>query len=211
MSISKNLGTAGAITNIGCGDPTNQNMTVTAASSDTTILKTPGVTYNVAKAKVTLMLSPVMEAVGTVTVTVIIKDDGGRANGGIDADTIRFKVSVGAESIEDISTKISVYPNPATDNVTLTVPAELADSRIIISNITGQIVMEQKLNGVTQTDLNVSNLSPGAYIIRIADDKNVAKLQFVKKAGWALALEALCVVAMLGAVLLIGRSPTLET
>ncbi len=30
-------------------------------------------------------------------------------------------------------------------------------------------------------------------------------------AGWALALEALCLVAMLGAVILIGRSPVLET
>jgi hypothetical protein len=30
-------------------------------------------------------------------------------------------------------------------------------------------------------------------------------------AGWALALEALCLIAMLGAVLLIGRSPVLET
>jgi len=58
---------------------------------------------------------------------------------------------------------ISVFPNPATD--VITVEAEGAES-IVVTNIAGRKVMSTAANGA-QTTIDVSDLSNGAYIVRV--------------------------------------------
>jgi len=72
---------------------------------------------------------------------------------------------------------IDVFPNPATDNMTIKYPAK---SEITILNIEGQLIKSLKLtNG--KTDLDVSAFSSGVYIIRAMTDKGIMMKKFVKE------------------------------
>jgi O-glycosyl hydrolase len=181
QSVSENFGSSVILTGIGCGDPVAQTISITATSSDTTILKTRILGYTSPSNKATLLFTPATNALGTVTVTVIIKDDGGRDNGGIDADTITINVTVKPSSLNDVSNKVTLYPNPAGEIVNLNIPSELSDSKLVIYNMTGQVVLEKKLVGETQIELPVSGLSSGAYIVNMVSDNTIAKIQFAKK------------------------------
>lgn len=181
INLSKNSGTGVTLTGIGCGDPVPQNITITATSSNPAILPNPTVTYTSPNDKATLLIKPVDEATGQVTVTIIVKDDGGRANGGIDADTITFKVTIGEAAIKDLSGKMSLYPNPATDMIHLTLPDELIHGQLFISNTSGQIIKEVNLNGKSQISIDTDDLAAGTYLIHVSANGKKAQTSFIKK------------------------------
>ena len=84
------------LTGIGVGaiDETNQHLTVTAVAADTNLLSAIGVAYTDGAAGGTLTFSPLPNAYGTTVVSVIIQDDGGTSNGGVDIVTNSFIVTV---------------------------------------------------------------------------------------------------------------------
>ena len=84
------------LTGIGAGGTETQTLTITATSSNTALIPNPTVTYTSPNATGTLTYTPVANANGTATITVSITDNGGTANGGVDAVTQTFTVSVSA-------------------------------------------------------------------------------------------------------------------
>jgi hypothetical protein len=72
-----------------------QNLTVQASSSDPSIIAQPEVVYYTPGASAELQLMPVSGGSGSVTITVIVKDDGGTASGGQDTVTRTFTVTTG--------------------------------------------------------------------------------------------------------------------
>src|SRR5262249_30637946 len=84
------------LTGITAGPPSEsgQTLTITATSSDPTVIPNPTVNYTSPNAAGTLTFTPVLNAFGSSTVTVIVQDDGGTANGGIDSVTNIFTVTV---------------------------------------------------------------------------------------------------------------------
>lgn len=73
-----------------------------------------------------------------------------------------YLVYVGIE--EGNATAIKVYPNPATDVVTVEATADVRN--ITLVNYLGQPVMNQDVNGQSTIKLNVSNLESGVYFVR---------------------------------------------
>lgn len=63
--------------------------------------------------------------------------------------------------------KISVYPNPATNLVTLTMPQINSVHQVAISDVTGKAVHQSETNSAA-TALDVSLLGKGIYFIRIS-------------------------------------------
>ncbi|MFO7669118.1 MAG: sugar-binding protein [Bacteroidales bacterium] len=59
---------------------------------------------------------------------------------------------------------LQMYPNPAVNAVTLSSAVEIQS--VNISNITGQLIYSAPVNGFT-TDLNISNLESGMYIVSV--------------------------------------------
>ncbi len=59
---------------------------------------------------------------------------------------------------------LQMYPNPAANAVTLSSAVEIQS--VNISNITGQLIYSAPVNGFT-TDLNISNLESGMYIVSV--------------------------------------------
>ena len=77
--------------------PTNessQTLTITATSSNPSLVPNPTVNYTSPNATGTLTFTPVTNAFGAATVTVIVHDNGGTANGGVDSVTNTFTVTI---------------------------------------------------------------------------------------------------------------------
>ncbi|MAO07911.1 MAG: hypothetical protein CL596_04280 [Alteromonas sp.] len=70
------------------------------------------------------------------------------------------------------------YPNPANDMVNFT-SAEIIDS-IAIYNILGQKVVSQEVNA-TSSELSVSNLATGAYVMKVTVNGQVGTYKLIKK------------------------------
>ena len=81
------------LTGLSDGDAGGQSLTITATSSHPSIVTVSPVAFVGPSSP--LRFSPVVGAVGTATVTVTVKDNGGTANGGVDTTTRTFVIRVG--------------------------------------------------------------------------------------------------------------------
>ena len=71
----------------------------------------------------------------------------------------------------------SFYPNPATDAINLSSTENI--ERVTIYNILGQKVIDQDINA-TSSQLNVSNLVTGAYLMQVSVDGKTATYKVLK-------------------------------
>lgn len=63
---------------------------------------------------------------------------------------------------------IAVYPNPATDAITVSTDENVDGFKVIVCDLNGRIVLGSNLSG-QNTTVNVSELANGTYIYRVAD------------------------------------------
>jgi len=100
---------------------------------------------------------------------------------GTNADTIKMYVNrssscpLSAANIAATITELSVFPNPANNQVTISSPVKL--SNVVIGNIMGQEVY-QTAGTENQMTLDISNYPAGIYFIKIND---VSVKTFVKE------------------------------
>ena len=80
--------------------------------------------------------------------------------------------------------EFNVYPNPANQNLNITIENDVEVNRVEVMDLTGRIViMENIENNDSTITLNVGDLPKGVYVIRIYDGNNSTKLssrRFVK-------------------------------
>jgi len=93
------------------------------------------------------------------------------STGVTDSITIEF---TGIENFEN--TNFTIHPNPASEFITLTCPVELIGENIIIKDITGKVVFRSICNATT-TSINLTELSPGMYLLSIKDRNRKLILQ----------------------------------
>ncbi len=72
----------------------NQVLAVTATSSNTAIVPNPTVTYSSASTTGSIAFTPNADKFGTVTISVTVTDNGGTGNGGDDAITKTFTITI---------------------------------------------------------------------------------------------------------------------
>ncbi len=105
----------------GTGD-IGQTLTVTATSSNTSVIPNPAVTYTSANSTGSLSYTPVPNASGTAVITVKVQDSGGTANGGQDTVTTQFTIAVTAVNQAPTITGIpgvSIFENAGQQTVNL--------------------------------------------------------------------------------------------
>lgn len=66
---------------------------------------------------------------------------------------------------EPVKNNLKIYPNPVKDN--LSVDSDLPLEKIQILGITGIILVNKEVYGVDKTDIPLTNLSRGTYIVRV--------------------------------------------
>lgn len=79
-----------------------------------------------------------------------------------------------------LSSQFSVFPNPATNVVTITNSAGSSLNSVTITDINGRTVKSVELNGAADAQINIADLSIGMYIMTISSDKGAAVKKIVK-------------------------------
>lgn len=75
---------------------------------------------------------------------------------------------------------VKIYPNPATDQLTVELRSQsLSKSQIEIIDITGRIVIAQDFS-TRSSNVDISQLSAGEYIVRITDDQGFFVTKILK-------------------------------
>ena len=75
---------------------------------------------------------------------------------------------------------LSLFPNPASTTVTLRVSEMMVGSTVSIVDVNGRVVMSEVLNNQTLT-VDLSNMSQGAYFVRITGEQNTVVRKLIVK------------------------------
>ncbi|WP_242092241.1 T9SS type A sorting domain-containing protein [Aestuariivivens sediminicola] len=77
---------------------------------------------------------------------------------------------VAQEDVEELDIKI--FPNPSRYSVTLKSSDALNEAVILISNVQGHIIYNQKILNLEEHVINCSTWATGLYLLKIQDDRN---------------------------------------
>lgn len=84
--------------------------------------------------------------------------------------TVR-EVGTGVTPEFSLSKKLALYPNPTSGLVNVTISNTDQLKKIVVYSLTGQVLHEEKLNGVYQKTLDLKFLDKGVYFIEAQTDK----------------------------------------
>ena len=78
--------------------------------------------------------------------------------------------------------QLSLYPNPATNTLTLTLSQlqQLQNATVSIYDIQGEQLLHQNITEM-QTQINISSFAKGIYIVKLQTDKETLQSKFVKE------------------------------
>ena len=96
-------------------------------------------------------------------------------NWGLDAGAF-FDWQVGVESNQQ-AMEMSIYPNPAADQVTITVE-DYNNATVEVYNLLGEVVKAEQVSD-RNTKINVADLNNGTYIVRVMNGEKVATKKVV--------------------------------
>lgn len=95
-----------------------------------------------------------------------------------------FEISVltAVAEASGITLEVSVFPNPATDFVTLKIENYESDNlSYSLLGINGTLLQSDKVNG-DETMIQLGNIIPGTYLLKIADkNKDIKTFKIIKK------------------------------
>jgi hypothetical protein len=101
---------------------------------------------------------------------------------GFGANVGNFSMAVTCEealSIDDNALEgFSFYPNPAQDVITLDARTAIED--ITMYNVLGQVVLQQKVDGLSNYQLNVSTMAKGMYLMQVTTNGKVGVYRVMK-------------------------------
>src|SRR5690606_38903337 len=82
---------------------------------------------------------------------------------------------------EWISSKFNVFPNPVNDVVTITNNENIGIEEIVVYDMDGKRVKEQKCKNESEIQLNIKDLASGVYMLHIKTKEGVTVKKIVKK------------------------------
>lgn len=77
----------------------------------------------------------------------------------------------------ELSEKITVFPNPTMSSIYFQTATNLADEKISVFNLSGQLISEKHV--ATDNSLDLSELSAGVYLIQFTN-KNIHSFKIIK-------------------------------
>jgi hypothetical protein len=73
----------------------------------------------------------------------------------------------------------AVYPNPASDKITIT-SSTTQSLRLSICNILGELILRRTLSGNTN-EIDISSMAKGVYILNVSGKDWIGKRKMVKE------------------------------
>ncbi len=84
------------------------------------------------------------------------------------------------ESVTEYANEILVYPNPAYDILTISFTGSNNQAEVAIYNPYGSLIQSALLNKSTN-DINISDLEPGLYVVKLTYNNETVTRKFIKK------------------------------
>ncbi|MFT6502202.1 MAG: hypothetical protein ACJASQ_002327 [Crocinitomicaceae bacterium] len=82
---------------------------------------------------------------------------------------------VGVEEFDEISLGFNVYPNPATNYLTLDVKDfAFSDLTYVLYDLSGRVLANKELSG-NKTTIDMMNFPPSTYFLKVSDETNIMK------------------------------------
>ena len=78
------------------------------------------------------------------------------------------------------ASKFSTYPNPVSDNVTISNSDNILLTDVSITDINGRTVKSLKVNNLSEVQMNVAELTAGVYFMNVTTDFGKAVKKFIK-------------------------------
>ena len=157
---------------------------ITATSSNQSIISDVNLSVSpVANGTATLTYTPTTGTNGVAIISVKVKDNGGIANGGVDTTIMTFEVQVVPfiKITETNTAQFSLYPNPATDNVTVSLASDKGGI-ITVVDLQGRLVLEQTVAAGQQDVLvNLQSIAKGAYILKVNNGTYSSTSELIKE------------------------------
>ena len=91
-----------------------------------------------------------------------------------------FVVTQTLSTTEFINSKLSVYPNPAKDVITISNEIDAVVSTIEMTDLNGRIVKTKNVNAV-ESQISTSDLATGVYMMKIVTDQGTAIKKIIKE------------------------------
>jgi hypothetical protein len=90
--------------------------------------------------------------------------------------TITLNLTMNYTGIEEHNSNfISIFPNPTTTNVVVTIPKEMIGQRYTLVSATGKVLADEIVKQATTT-INLEQLAQGTYLLQIGTLKNPSKI-----------------------------------
>ena len=83
----------------------------------------------------------------------------------------------GIKESKDDKIALQVFPNPATDNISIEI---LQNATLDIIDIQGRLILKQPLQQ-GKTDINISGLAQGIYILKLSNENTTETTRFIKE------------------------------
>jgi hypothetical protein len=87
---------------------------------------------------------------------------------------------VGVDNQKKKNNNVTIYPNPATNNITIELSGAVKESTVSIFNIEGQQLITRQITK-PKTQVDISTLPSGVYFVRLTNNKTVEVGKFVKE------------------------------
>lgn len=88
---------------------------------------------------------------------------------------------VGVPGMDNADGVVRAYPNPAHDVLTVSVPAARGNATITIMDLSGKKMMTVETNSGTETNINVSKLPAGMYVLQYTDQAYNRSIKMYKQ------------------------------
>ncbi|MEZ4721512.1 MAG: T9SS type A sorting domain-containing protein [Flavobacteriales bacterium] len=128
---------------------------------------------------------------GETTETIIVAEAGTYwvgvvdANGCANTDTIEISIHdcLGVADATAFKNSIRLYPNPASDVIYLQSDVNIGLVNVTMTGTNGQLMIQRKLqlNAQTSESLDLTDLAPGVYLMRLKGENLSASQLFVKQ------------------------------
>ncbi len=180
------------LSGISAGAGENQNLTVTAVAANTQLIQSLSVQYVSPQATGTLVFQNDRRMVGTTTISVKVKDNGGTANGGVDSLIRVFTVNVNLDTnlepdLSELPTDYELlqnYPNPF--NPSTIIPFHLPGRAFVtmgVYDVTGRLkttLLHQEMGaGRHEVSLDASNFGSGLYLVRMTSEFGIKSVMIM--------------------------------
>ncbi|KGO94855.1 T9SS type A sorting domain-containing protein [Flavobacterium subsaxonicum] len=104
------------------------------------------------------------------------------ATGWFDNIAVKTSASDSLLAVKDVvaATQFSIFPNPATNVINVTNADNTLVNNVAIVDVNGRTVKSVKFNGAAETQVNISDLASGVYMVTIASENGTTTKKIVK-------------------------------